>query len=325
MIGAGMATLGLARGLGDARRHLHILDKAKRPGGRCATRRIAADRHSPWFDMGAQYFTARDPAFASEVKSWAARGWVQAWQPRLARQDGLGYLDSPDTQARWVSPTGLNDLLRRVYADLELSVECQRRVTGLSRKASVWHLTMDDGDVVTSDRVLLSCPGAQARSLVPEPLQDACPAHSLLPCLAVACQIHAAPPFDALFGDRDTLAWAASNSHKAAAGDKQPQLWTLHGAAAFSARHIDDPARGARELIATLAGILRLPEQSIECLHVHLWRYAQFQPTPGQAAPGGLWSPQWQLGLAGDYLNGGRLEGAWLSGRLLADRLLAYA
>jgi renalase len=32
-------------------------------------------------DMGAQYFTARDRRFVTEVQRWQTNGWVAEWTP----------------------------------------------------------------------------------------------------------------------------------------------------------------------------------------------------------------------------------------------------
>ena len=67
VIGAGLAGLSCAQALLQAGHTVHVFDKSRGPSGRMSTRR-AEDQSGPWqCDHGAQYFTARDAAFRSEV------------------------------------------------------------------------------------------------------------------------------------------------------------------------------------------------------------------------------------------------------------------
>ena len=74
VIGAGLAGLSCAQVLLQAGHSVHVFDKARGPSGRMSTRR-GEDEHGAWqCDHGAQYFTARDPAFRTEVARWQQAG-----------------------------------------------------------------------------------------------------------------------------------------------------------------------------------------------------------------------------------------------------------
>jgi hypothetical protein len=66
VIGAGISGLTAARTLQDQGHRVTVFEKLRSPGGRAATRRI----NELQFDHGAQYFTARDPAFRRAVAAW---------------------------------------------------------------------------------------------------------------------------------------------------------------------------------------------------------------------------------------------------------------
>ncbi len=121
VLGAGMAGLAAARCLQEAGRAVLVLDKGRRIGGRCATRRIAGFS----FDHGAQYVTARGPDFASLCEA--------------ARQAGL--------LAEWVSPAGKNVLSgRQAMRDLPgflgqgLTIRQEVEITRIHREAGRYHL-----------------------------------------------------------------------------------------------------------------------------------------------------------------------------------------
>src|SRR3989338_1855524 len=88
VIGAGLAGLSCAQALLKAGHTVHVFDKSRAPSGRMSTRR-AEDDNGPWqCDHGAQYFTARDPAFRAEVARWQQAGVAALWNARLASFDG---------------------------------------------------------------------------------------------------------------------------------------------------------------------------------------------------------------------------------------------
>jgi predicted NAD/FAD-dependent oxidoreductase len=74
IIGAGMAGLSCAQALRDQGHHPVLFDKGRGPGGRMSTRRIDTPLDEAAFDHGAQYLTARDPAFVAQVDRWAQAG-----------------------------------------------------------------------------------------------------------------------------------------------------------------------------------------------------------------------------------------------------------
>lgn len=79
IVGAGMAGLACARGLARRGHVLTMLDKARGPGGRMSTRRVATSAGEATFDHGAQYFTVRDPGFRTLVDDMLAAGCVAPW------------------------------------------------------------------------------------------------------------------------------------------------------------------------------------------------------------------------------------------------------
>ena len=79
VIGGGMAGLAAARALHEGGARVIVIDKGRGPGGRMATRRVEVAGHQVSFDHGAQYFTARDPAFRAVVAGWEAAGVAARW------------------------------------------------------------------------------------------------------------------------------------------------------------------------------------------------------------------------------------------------------
>lgn len=330
IIGAGVAGMAAAEYLQAAGHAVRLVDKAARPGGRCATRRLEADPESAWFDYGAQYFTARSDVFRDSVARDLAAGRLAYWQPRINTAEAAGgtwlFSPSPDDRERLIGPRGLNYWVRDRLAAAALDVDCGRRVNALRRDGERWTARFDQGEPISADRVLLTAPAIQARTLLGPAargvrvLADAPRAMSA--CHSLVIEAPALTDVDAIFFKDGRLSWAADNTHKAGTRAER-HLWTLHADADYSDAHIESTADDlADTLIADYAAATATPRDQITLVRAHRWRYAR----PGSGAPDPdqrLWvDPKAGLALAGDWLAGGRVEGAWLSGRGAAARLI---
>ena len=80
IIGAGISGLSCAKALEQAGYDVEVFDKGRNLSGRMATRRNDLSE----FDHGAQYFTAKDPAFIQEVDRWIGTDVAQVWSPKIA-------------------------------------------------------------------------------------------------------------------------------------------------------------------------------------------------------------------------------------------------
>lgn len=333
IVGAGVAALAAAEALNDAGAHVALIDKASRPGGRCATRRVSADPAAAWFDYGAQYFTARDPRFQAVVEADLAEQRLAEWRPTIASAEKMGptwlMTPSPDNQPRLIGPRGLNHWIRDRFAARSIDVACHQRAVSMTRHASHWQIDTENGQTWQAPRVLITLPAVQAAALLGAPARDITPLADASQALA-ACHsvVVKAPPLadaQALFMRGGALAWAADNTHKAGVSGASQHLWTLHATPEFSEARVETPtAELADTLIAEFAAASGQAASAMTCVHSHRWRYAR----PGAGAPDEdtvSWGdPDRGLALAGDWLAGGRIEGAWLSGVDAARRLLNH-
>jgi renalase len=348
VVGAGLAGLSCAQRLAGAGLQIACLDKSRGPSGRMATRR----RDGLQFDHGAQYFTARDPAFAETVRDWVDAGVAAPWLPRLAVFDAPGSLARRDARepgheadansnggagggvARFVGTPTMTAPAQRLASALAVTYGCT--VRALRRGANGWRLSvLEDGHASAQqdfDAVVVAVPAPQAAAL----LEASDPAPQALAALAQsarmrgcwAAMVHCAEPlpldFDAAFVNAGPLRWVARDSSKP--GRCGPDAWVLHASAAWSQANLErEPAQVASELLAAFAAlgapVLRsgLPAPGVAAV-AHRWRYADTEPALDRRY---AWDEAQRIGLCGDWLHGGRIEGAWLSGRALAGAVLA--
>ena len=106
IIGAGMAGLSCASALSKAGRDVRILDKGRGPGGRMAARRAEIGGELVSFDHGAQFFTARDAAFAEQVEKWHSAGIVARWPAA--------------SDEAWIGTPGMNAPIREMAESLNV-------------------------------------------------------------------------------------------------------------------------------------------------------------------------------------------------------------
>jgi predicted NAD/FAD-dependent oxidoreductase len=304
IVGAGMAALACADVLACAGHAVILFDKGRGPGGRMSTRRLASSLGEVAFDHGAQYFTARDPGFRSQVEGWHDRHIVAPW-PVVADD-------------AWVGRPGMNAVIRHMAA--AHTVSWGQRIAGLVRHNRHWQLVGETGRFGPFDAVLLAIPAEQAAPMLS--LHDFAMARIAMMARSRPCWtslfvfdrgLTELPPIIRTGGD---IAWATRNSAKPHRSG--PEAWVVQATASWSTAHIDGaPEKIAALLHAALSAATGVPIPAPIAATSHRWRYAL---SPG-TGDGALWHPEIALGACGDWLLGPRVECAWLSGRLLAERI----
>ncbi len=305
IIGGGMAGLSAATALATTAQRIIVLDKGRGPGGRMAARRVEIGGEQVSFDHGAQYFTARDPAFRETVAAWEAAGVAARWP--AAGDDA------------WVGTPGMNACVKHMAANLD--VRWNVRTERLCRDGALWRIEAG-GEVFVAGTVLVAVPAEQAAVLLAEAAPDfAARAASIAsaPCWAVMAAFAVPLPLADIFrSDTGPVSWAARNSAKP--GRSGAETWVIHAGPARSRELIDLPKdEVAGILLADFFAATGASPTAPVHLDAHRWLYAQPEARKGK---GPLFDAGLQLGIAGDWLHSPRVEGAWLSGRMLAQAVL---
>ena len=309
IIGAGMAGLSCATALAEAGRSVAVLDKGRGPGGRMAARRVEIAGEVVSFDHGAQYFTARDPAFRKAVAQWEAQGVVARW-PAAGEN-------------AWVGVPGMNGPIRAMAEPLD--VRWSTRAESIQRRDGVWRVEIDGG-AFTVRTLLVAIPAEQARDLLDNTASEFAAVAGAVqsePCRAIMAAF-AAPldiASDTICDPDAAISWAARNSAKP--GRMGAECWVLHASPTRSRDVLDLPKDEVAPLLLAdfFAQTGVSPVQPIHCV-AHRWLYAMPGSIIGEPA---RYDAAARIGIAGDYLHSPRVEGAFLSGRALAERVLAAA
>ncbi|HAN71368.1 MAG TPA: NAD/FAD-dependent oxidoreductase [Actinobacteria bacterium] len=301
VVGGGISGVACANALASSGIPVVLRDRGRGLGGRMASR-ILRDTGTPFdgrpVDIGASYFTARDPLFSAQVDQWVAAGVVRPWTDafHVATPEGIeGVRSGP---MRYAAPRGLRSVVESTVRD-DVDVR-----------------SGDDVAELPDDQVVALCmPLPQAHRL-----SDRVPDSSITwePVIAVTCvfEERAWITLDGVFvNDDPVLTWIADDGRRR--GDDAPVL-VLHVNPVLSAGHLDDPAGVIPQAVAALRRILGITAYPA-WVDAHRWTFAK----PLAAHPEPFWlSEDGRIGVAGDlWADGPRVEAAWLSGTALGEAL----
>ena len=304
IVGAGMAGLSCADALKRAGIAVSLFDKGRGPGGRMSSRRIETPLGSAVFDFGAQYFTARDDAFAAQVQTWEANGVVARWPE--ARPDAF------------VGVPTMNTILRHTTEGHDVSFNTL--IKGLKRYGDKWILICEGHDQLEYDGVVLALPAEQTAPILT--LHDFELGKAALFARSQPCWTGMFAFAEPIAHTKDIvrnggiIAWAARDNAKP--GRSGPERWVVQAGSQWSASHLElAPDLIGPRLLAALSEEIGAPVAEPIAQSVHRWRYGLSAGT-GQ---GCLWNADLQLGACGDWLIGPSIEAAWVSGHRLARRM----
>jgi len=312
VIGSGIAGLTAAILLGKQGHSVTVFEKSRGPGGRLAAKRVSGGSA----DIGAQYFTSRNPAFMDFLTRYAGESSFSPWAGRLMFQHSDGKRAPFPEEQRFVGTPRMTAISRALSAHVELVPET--RIERMARASSKWDLFDTEGrDRGRFDQVVVTAPPAQARDLVQASGLDELAGRlehavsEVAPCWAVAAHFSQPldPGFDGMRCQHPVLYWVANNSSKPGREDSG-QWWVLHGDAEWTRAHVDaSPEKVGGELVRAFQDLTGADQQPDDIV-AHRWLYAR---SGGEDFPGHLWLEQLGIGLAGDWLDGGRVEGAFNS------------
>jgi renalase len=300
IVGAGLSGLVAARALTEISASVVVVDKGRSPGGRLATRRIG----SATLDHGAQFFTARTPAFQRRVDDWVERGLVAVWSHGFTGSDG---------HPRYAATAGMNSLAKDLAVGLDVRCSTMAFAVRPAESGDDWNVVIDDGTVHTADAVIVTSPLPQSFALLADAgleLDEALMRTDYDRTIALLATLDREPAIAEPGGIQRPTPDVSFVADNVAKGVSATPAITLHAAAAWSEQHWDDDVEELRrslvELAAPWTGDARILESQVK-----KWRFATPRSTwhdPCWVAPGG------RVVLAGDAFDGPRVEAAHNSG-----------
>jgi renalase len=296
VVGAGLSGAACAHALREGGVDVDVFDRGGAPGGRMASPTL----HGRRVDLGAAYFTVKEPDFLAVVEGWTSRGLVRTWTDTFDVFSADGH-DRTTGPMRYATPDGLRSLVRAALPD------------GVRSGYAIG--TLDELD---HDAVVLAMPDPQAARLAP----DAADWVDYEPVIAVAAgwATRCWPIADAAFvnDDPDLTTIADDGSRR---GDGAAVL-VAHTTSTLAGAHLETPDDAIEPVLTALTRILATPAP--EWTQAHRWTFAKPVGTHGDDAFELTARSGRPLGLCGDsWCPSGapRIESAWLSGHRLGTAL----
>lgn len=333
IVGSGMAGLSAGKLLRAQGCDVTLFDKARGPGGRMASKRVTDGA----VDIGAQYFTIRNPDFREFLGRFAVdddnQPSVQEWSARLRYQRADKGWEPMRAATRYVGVPRMSAITRALSRGLDVS--CSTRVERLESTTDYrWRLVDTVGaELGVYDDVVITAPPVQTDTLLKNSgieLAGAAAVFAGLPLEACwALIVHfpkgARAEADGFSFNHAALQWAANNSSKPGR-DGDGEWWVLHARADWSEKFRDaDPEWIKTELLSAFAMAVDSPglADDVTELITHRWLYAK-TGFAGEG-PGHVWSNSERIGLCGDWLTAGRVEGAFTSAQGLVEAMLGLS
>jgi predicted NAD/FAD-dependent oxidoreductase len=320
VIGAGIAGLACARTLSERGAKVTVFEKNRWPGGRASSRQTEFGR----FDHGAQYLTARSPAFERTVSRWEAAGVLQRWSGRIVALAGDVTTDKTASATRYVGTEGILSLARHLAQGLDVRLDLL--VDAVALQGRRWSVLDEAGRLPSPggfDALVIAIPSVQALRLLAD-------APALLrrarlvewaPCWSVQLALDQPSGFDlagAFVNDHPALAWAARENAKPGRESASPEAWVLHATPRWSRLNLNHPS----EEVASLLAQAFAERFNFRFRPVHLAAYRWLHAAPNNPlADRFLWDPSLRIGAVGDWCCGPRIEGAYLSGLELGETI----
>ena len=342
VIGAGMAGIVCARTLQQAGHQVTVIEAQPTVGGRMASRHTA---HGS-FDVGAQFFTVRDPRFQLALDSTpnATRRWSVNAIRTLDSTGKVAVTTQAGMESHLVGVPTMDALLQTWAAPL--NVHLDQFALAFERDAmspSQWQLRAEDTDggmhvYAGLDGIVLAMPSPEAQELLGDS-ETTIPADWQLPDVYIAPSwtllltfAHAVDPTITAIGpqwnaartEHPRITWLARESSKPGRG--KMERWTVQASPDWARKHEnDEPQRVAAKMLQAFAELTRIHAAPTE-MRVVQWGYAKtINPLPKDAdgqARSHLWDASQSVGVAGDWCLGYRVEDAFVSGLELALAML---
>ena len=320
VVGAGMAGLACAAALRAGGASVAVFDKGQRVGGRLATRQVDGFR----FDHGAQYASARDPAFRALIDAMVATGDAAVWA------DAGATAEVAAESKRWVGVPGMSAMAAWMERQGVGTVHVGRHVAFLHRARVGWMVRHADaagtppglvsesvGEVIGPfDQVVVAVPGPQVVGLLRDhEFGRAAAGVAMAPCWTLMLGYSGEHGgVDVVRPASGPLSWIARKRRAAGV-----ECWVAQAGPDWSAAHLEAPAGlvhdALLEAFRAATGVCGVPVYAA----THRWRYARVERPLGEPA---LWDAAVGLGVCGDWCLGARVEAAFLSGRALARTML---
>ena len=309
IIGSGIAGLSAARYLHDKGKSVLVLDKGRRIGGRCATKRIEGFS----FNHGAQFFTTKEADFTKLAQEAEKEGALRKWSFGHDRPCYIG------------APT-MRDLPQWLASGF--AIEQSVKITSISQDEGLYHLLDETGNRYHAHRLILTPPAPQTAALLEElsPLLANTANEAVYdPCWTVMIGLHSPCEMVNLpLRDRPPIGWASAEDARLSSDTSsiiKPAL-TIQADPDTSRHYLHNTADDMCQMLISAFEEVTNQKLDIALQAAHRWLYARIARPADESSA--FCDHNHHLAIAGDWFGKARLETAFHSG-LRAAKAIYHA
>ncbi len=314
IIGSGVSGSTIAHHL-SKKYSVHILDKARGPGGRASNKRF---KQNLSFDHGVQYISPKSKEFLKFIKTLCKKKEAKIWTG-----NHLDFtFEKKDISEKFIGVKG-NNFISKYYTK-KIKISFQSTVKTILNNKYFWEIRLDNGETIQAKSIILTCPFPQLKNIAGKYLEKK----------ILNLKINMEPNITTMlafknqktvsvssikFND-DILTWAAFENSKNRFKSSN-SLWTLQSSIGWARKNINNYKKNKRienTLISKFLNFTGYKKNKIIFKKTHGWKYSyNLNGSPLKS----YWNKKLRLGLCADWFIGPKVENAWLSANDLAKKI----
>jgi renalase len=313
IIGAGFSASVLCHYLKE--KDIIVFDKARGPGGRSSTRKVDG---IGVFDHGLQYISPKRKKFLEYIQNLKL---VKKWEGDFIDVETGKVLPKKD---RYIGINGNNDFVK---STLDPTIcKFNHKVNKIEHLNSVWNLTMDSGKQYKAETVILTLPQMQTYELIKDlNISFKTKENFMKPCFSLMLAIKNNELFKYsgyVINHSKIISWCANESSKEREqNNKDLTLLNIQSHEEYGFKNFKQYKENKEEILNEMLDeffkIFKLKNEDIVHQNIHGWLYAFCDDVTSPV----FWDKKINLGIAGDWLTGGRAENSFINSKILLNEI----
>ena len=294
---------------------VHILDKARGPGGRASNKRF---KQNLSFDHGVQYISPKSKEFLKFIKTLCKKKEAKIWNG-----NHLDFtFEKKEVSEKFIGVKG-NNFISKYYTK-KIKISFQSTVKTILNNKYFWEIRLDNGETIQAKSIILTCPFPQLKKIAGKYLEKKISnlKINMEPNITtmLAFKNQKTVPVSSIKFNDDILTWAAFENSKNRFKSSN-SLWTLQSSIGWARKNINNYKKNKKvenTLISKFLNFTGYKKNKIIFKKTHGWKYSyNLNGSPLKS----YWNKKLRLGLCADWFIGPKVENAWLSANDLAKKI----
>ena len=294
---------------------VHILDKARGPGGRASNKRF---KQNLSFDHGVQYISPKSKEFLKFIKTLCKKKEAKIWTG-----NHLDFtFEKKEISEKFFGLKG-NNFISKFYTK-KIKKSFQSSVKSIFNNKYFWEIKLDNGEYIQAKSIILTCPFPQTKKIAGKYLEKKISnlKINMEPNITtmLAFKNQKTVPVSSIKFNDDILTWEALENSKNRFYSTN-SLWTLQSSIGWAKRNINNYKKSNKAentLITKFLNFTGYKKNKIIFKKTHGWKYSyNLNGSPLKS----YWNKKLRLGLCADWFIGPKVENAWLSANDLAKKI----